>query len=127
MAETHHEPAGKHPPHAPVRLLDLDESADRLLEGIAGHRRRTETLAREAGVSILLMAMEAGDMLREHAAQGVVSIQLLIGHASVRAGGESFEILPGQLVMLQPGVRHDVSAIEQSSLLLTITGGEPDV
>lgn len=127
MADTHHEPTGKHPPHAAVRLLDLDESADRLLGALAGHRRQTETLAREAGVSILLMAMEAGDMLREHSAQGVVSIQLLIGHASLNAAGETFDILPGQLVMLQPGVRHDVSAIEQSSLLLTITGGEPDV
>lgn len=125
MAEKNNEPTGSYPRHAAARLIDLDQAGDRLLDRLGGHRRQTETLARESGVSILLMAMEAGDALHEHAAEGVVSIQLLLGHTTVKAGEEAFDLLPGQLVMLQPGVRHDLRAVERSTILLTVTGGEP--
>ena len=124
MPNTSARPAGGHLAPASVHHLQLDELADGLIARLPGHRRQTETLARESGVSVVLMAMEAGDALDEHAAKGAVTIHLLRGHASLAAEGSDRELRPGDLVMLQPGVRHDILAVEQSVVLLTLTGGE---
>lgn len=123
MPETTHPPAGEYPRSAPVHHLDLEVAASQLLSELPGKRRRTRNLARESGVSAMLMALEAGDVVKEHSAEGVVTIQLLRGHVFVSMGSESLELRQEQLLMFQPGIRHDLRAEEQSVLLLTITGG----
>ncbi|MBE0608060.1 MAG: AraC family ligand binding domain-containing protein [Dehalococcoidia bacterium] len=123
MPDTTHIPAGDYPNKAPVHHLDLALEAQRLLEKLPGHRRQTRNLAREAGVSVLMMAMETGDILRDHATDGVVTVQLLSGRATLASDNEHVDLRKGHLAVLQPGVRHDVTAGEQSVLLLTITGG----
>jgi quercetin dioxygenase-like cupin family protein len=122
MPETQHHPSGPHPEPASVHYLDLEAEADRLIATLAGHRRRSVNLARESGVSLILMALEAGDAIAEHSAEGVVVVQLLRGHAVVQSGGESFDLRDGQVVLFQPGVRHDIRAEEQSVVLLTVNG-----
>ncbi|MCC7087777.1 MAG: AraC family ligand binding domain-containing protein [Chloroflexi bacterium] len=123
MPDTTHVPAGEYPISAPVHHIDLESEANKLLGSLPGHRRQTRNLAREAGVSVLMMAMETGDTLRDHAANGVVTVQLLSGRAVLTANNQHLDLREGRLAVLQPGVRHDVAAEEQSVLLLTITGG----
>jgi quercetin dioxygenase-like cupin family protein len=123
MATPEHVPAGNYPAPAPVHQIDLEEAADRLLAKLAGHRRQSENLAREAGVSVVMMAMEAGNAIKEHSAKGAVSVQLLRGHAVLTAQSKSYELRPGQLVLFQPEVRHDLHAEEQSIVVLTVSGG----
>lgn len=123
MADSTHTPSGTYPAHARAQVLDLDTAADRLVAKLPGTRRQTENLAREAGSSVLMMAMEAGDQLQEHSAPGVVSIHALRGHVTVTAEGEAFSLRPGQLALLQPSVRHDVRAETQSVLVLVVSGG----
>lgn len=123
MPDTTHIPAGDFPSKAPVHHLDLEAEAHKLLEKLPGHRRQTRNLAREAGVSVLMMAMETGDNLQDHAANGVVTVQLLSGHAVLTSDTQHVDLRKGHLAVFQPGVRHDVTAKEQSVLLLMITGG----
>ncbi|MFN8617077.1 MAG: cupin domain-containing protein [Dehalococcoidia bacterium] len=118
-----HIPKGDYPATTPVHLLDLEAAADRLTAKLPGHRRQTETLAREAGTSVVMMAMEAGDAIKEHSAKSPVSVQLLRGHIALNAGGQALELRPGQLAFMQPNVPHDVSALEQSVVLLTLAEG----
>lgn len=125
MPETTRTPTGDYPHAAAVHELDLEAAADKLVQRLAGHGRQTESLAREAGVSVIMMAMEAGDNLKEHAADGVVAVQLLRGRVSLSASDETFELERGRMLLFQPGVRHDVLAHEQSVILLTVTGGAP--
>jgi quercetin dioxygenase-like cupin family protein len=125
MPETTHTPTGDYPKSQAAHYLDLDAEAAKLQAKLPGHRRQSETIAREAGVSLVIMAMEGGDVLKEHSADGVVTIHLLDGHATVTTGGQPLDLRPGQLVLMQPSVRHDLRAEEQSVVLLTITGGTP--
>lgn len=125
MPETTRQPSGNYPHPAALHHLKLDEAAERLVDGLADHRRRSESLAREAGVSIVMMAMQAGETMSEHAADGVVTVQVLSGRASLMTGGASVTLVPGELIVFQPGVRHDLNAEQQSVILLTVTGGEP--
>lgn len=124
MPDTTHVPAGDYPNQAPVHHLDLELEARKLLGTLPGHRRQTRNLAREAGVSVLMMAMETGDILQDHVANGVVAVQLLSGRALLAAGTQHVDLRKGHLAVFQPGVRHDVTAKEQSVLLLMITGGD---
>lgn len=123
MATPQHVPAGNYPAHAPVHPIDLEDAADRLMAKLPGHRRQSQNLAREAGVSVVMMAMEAGDAVSDHAAKGAVSVHLLRGHAVLAADSQSYELRPGQLVLLQPEVRHNLRAEERSVVVLTVSGG----
>ncbi len=109
---------------ATTRKFDLLQAADRLLAKLPGNARQSESIAREGSVSVVMMAMEAGDALKEHSAPGAVVVQLLRGHAILTAGGKSFDLRPAEMIVMRPGVRHDVRAEEQSVLLLTVTGSE---
>lgn len=127
MPRTTHTPTGDYPHPASVHDLDLTAIADKLTARLPGNRRQSENIARESGVSIVMVAMESGDAIQEHAADGVVSVQVLRGHAILSTPTETVDARPGQLVLFQPGVRHDLRAEEQSVVLLTVTGGEAGV
>ena len=117
-------PRGEYPQPEPMHHIDLDEQADVLLGELPGHGRRTQSIARESGVSLIMMAMEGGDSVQEHAARGATTVQVLRGHTILSSGGRSVDLRPGELVFFQPGVRHDIRAEEQSVVLLTVTGGD---
>jgi quercetin dioxygenase-like cupin family protein len=72
------------------------------------------------------MAMEGGDVVQEHSAEGAVTVSLWRGHVTLTAAGETVEMREGQMVMFAPGIRHDVRAEEQSVLLLTVSGSHHD-
>ena len=124
MPEVTHPPSGQYPKSAEVHHLDLTAAADHLRAKLPGSRRQTESLAREAGVSIVMMAMEAGDAIRDHSAEGASTVQLLDGHITVTYSDQETELREGEMLFFQPGVRHHLRAEEQSIVLLTITGAE---
>lgn len=120
MSMPAHLPKGDYPAAAALHILDLDAEADRLLAKLPGHRRQAQTLARESGTSVVLMAVEAGDEIQEHSAKSPVSIQVMRGHVNLKAAGQAVELRSGQLAFLQPEVAHGLVAIEQSVVLLTL-------
>jgi len=124
MPTTTHTPTGQYPEPAPAHLIDIEAEADRLFEALPTGGRRTQTIAREGGVSLVLMAIEGGDAVREHSTPGATTVTAIRGHVVVTSGGQTMDLRPGQLVLFQPGIRHDLRAQEQSVVLLTISGGE---
>lgn len=124
MPRTTRTPEGNYPATRAVHHLDLEAASNRLREELPGTNRRTESLARESGVSIIMMAMEAGDALKEHSANGVVAVQVMHGHATLETEEGKVELYPGEMALFQPNVRHNVRAEEQSTVLLTVTGGD---
>ena len=122
MPGTTNKPTGNYPHSASVHHLDLNAIADRLLAGLNGAERNSENIARESGVSLVLMALAKGDKLDEHSSPGVVTVQVLRGVLRLEAAGETEVLQPGHLVMLQPSVPHRHTAEERSVVLLTVTG-----
>ena len=123
MPEVTKMPTGEYPKSAKSHHLNLEAAAAELKAKLPGSRRQTKSLARESGVSVIMMAMEAGDAIEEHSAPGVVTVQLVDGHAILVADGETFDLRPGEMLLFQPGVVHNVRAEEQSVVVLTVTGG----
>lgn len=102
--------------------LDLNAIAARLKAQSNGREpgHFQETLYHDGPATIALFVFEKDAGLREHQAHGLVSIQPLTGHIRVQAEGQTHALRPGNILMLKPDVRHDVQAIEESQMLLTV-------
>ena len=86
--------------------------------GTRGHRQIT--LYRRGAVTQVLFAFDAGGVLADHAAKGLVTIHVLEGRLSVRAEGRAHDLPAGSLLVLDPEVRHDVRADGPAAMLLTV-------
>jgi quercetin dioxygenase-like cupin family protein len=112
---------------SPVEFIDLAARAALLRAeahpSVSGHRQIA--VFRNGSVTLVVFAIEPGGQLKEHRAEGVVTIHALAGRIEVIASGATHLLLPGQLVALAPGVAHSVSAEISSEMLLTVckTGG----
>lgn len=103
-------------------FFDLGEAAMRLRSAEYEQGRQSLAIARASGLSVVLMHMQAGGSLREHAASGPTTIQVLDGHVRVLLGDDVLDAPAGRLIAFDGGARHAVEAVEDSTLLLTVTG-----
>ena len=107
------------PPQLP---FDLEAVAARLLaEPLPANRRlRQETLYRHGPLTLALFLFEQGASLPQHVAEGVATVHVLQGRLKMETEGTAHDLPAGSLLVLAPGVRHDVQAIEPSRMLLTV-------
>ncbi len=90
----------------------------------SGHNART--LFKKHDFRIVLITMEAAARMKEHHADGTISIQCLKGHVRVSVHGKSHDVRVGNLFTLAASIRHDVEAIDDSAFLLTISWPSPE-
>jgi quercetin dioxygenase-like cupin family protein len=65
--------------------------------------------------------MKSGTQMRQHKAEGRISIQQLNGQVCIHLTDRKVNLSTGHLLVLDCGVLHDVEALEESALLLTIS------
>ena len=107
------------PPQLQINLQDV---AARLRnEPTAEYgKHRQETLYRYGPLTIALFVFEQGASMAQHKAEGVVTVQVLQGRLRMSADGERHDLPTGSLLVLAPGVSHDVLAMEPTRMLLTV-------
>jgi quercetin dioxygenase-like cupin family protein len=107
---------------APQHQFDLEQVASRLQqEPEAGESgRRQETLYKRGPLTVSMFIFGHLTRLAPHRTKGIVTIQVLKGRLEVTAEGESHDLRGGSLLILAPGVQHDVVAREESRMLLTV-------
>lgn len=88
--------------------------------------RNAKILVKYRNLRILLIGLRPGTQIAEHHAAGPVSIQIVSGHLLIRAAGKAFDLREGQLLALEAGVPHDLEALAESAVLVTITWPEPE-
>jgi quercetin dioxygenase-like cupin family protein len=59
--------------------------------------------------------------LTKHRAAGAVSIQVLSGRLEIRVGATTMDVAAGHLLALDRALSHDVHALEDTNLLLSIS------
>lgn len=103
-------------------LLDLNAEAEKLLRepGDVRNGHRQITLFRRAGISLVLFVFEADGHLVDHQADGFVTVEVLAGEIRMTTEGGDHAMRQGSLLVLEPGVRHDVRAVTASRMLLTV-------
>src|ERR1700680_4118151 len=65
--------------------------------------------------------MKSGTRMRQHRAEGRISIQQLKGQVCIHLADRKVNVSAGHLLVLDCCVLHDIEALEESALLLTIS------
>ena len=124
--QQHHTYLRTHTMSAEHLSLDLREAATELRAIKDEQDRHAVTLVHEDGLTVVVMNLHAGAQLQQHAAPGPVTVQVLDGSVEMTVGGEQLPAPAGRLVAFAGSVPHAVRALEDSTLLLTVTDrGEP--
>jgi quercetin dioxygenase-like cupin family protein len=101
--------------------FDLSAEVHRLRAETAWSRgQNARTLLKYDDFRVVLISLAADARMPEHSADGRTSIHVLSGHLQLRALGRTFSLRSGGLLALDQGVAHDVHAVEDSDLLLTL-------
>ncbi len=79
------------------------------------------TLLKRNDLRIVLIAMEDGAHMKEHHADGSISVHVLKGQLRMTAEGQTYELGVGNLLSLAASIKHDVVSVGDSAFLLTIS------
>src|SRR5580692_9495947 len=104
----------------PVLQIDLERELQQLRREDSWGRetgRSSKTLAKYPDFRIVLILMKSGTRMRQHKAEGRVSVQLLDGLVCVYLADRKVNVSGGHLLVMDCGVVHDVEALEESALL----------
>ena len=80
-----------------------------------------KTLFKNSDFRVVLLSMERAVRLKEHHADGSISIHILQGAIRLNALGKTHDLPTSSLFTLAPSIKHDIEALEDSAFLLTIS------
>jgi quercetin dioxygenase-like cupin family protein len=100
--------------------LDTELTALRRDAGVQQGGHSARTLVKHDDLRVVLISLSSGARLEEHTANARVSIQAVTGAVRLRVGDGVVELSAGGLLVLDRSVPHDVEAIEDSAILLTL-------
>lgn len=79
-----------------------------------------KTLFKKADFRIVLISMERASILKEHHADGTISVLVLKGSIRFTTQGVSHDLWTSNVLMLDASIKHEVEALEECAFLLTI-------
>lgn len=88
-------------------------------EWISG-KRNSVTVVKTANLSVVLTAIRKGATLCGHEVDGPVTLQVVSGAIRFGVAGQPRTLSAGTVIALDKAVPHDIEALEDSGLLLTI-------
>ena len=106
----------------PVLTFDLAGEADRLCNESPWnqHGRNAVTLVKYSDLRIVFILMKPAARLEEHHADARICLHTLRGYARVHLKDATLDLPAGHLLTLDKDVPHDLEAVEESAVLLTI-------
>jgi len=112
------------PVEMPLLHLRLAEQVERLKEESTWRERGRNaiTLTKEPGLRLVLMVLGQGTKISEHQAAGPLILHVLSGSVIFRTGGRAPTVAAGELIVLEAAIDHEVYAVEESVVLLTLAG-----
>lgn len=86
--------------------------------------RNAVTVFKSNKMRIVLIALHSGAVMKKHTAAGMISVQVLEGRMEFATDVQTTGLSKGQMLALHKGIPHSVTAIEETTFLLTIVLGE---
>jgi quercetin dioxygenase-like cupin family protein len=81
----------------------------------------SKTLFKKSDFRIVLISMERATRIKEHHADGTISVHVLKGLIRLTVQGIARDLSPGNVLTLGASIKHDVEALEESAFLLTVS------
>lgn len=108
-------------------VFDLQKEVANLHQnGSGADGVKRATLHRNDGGIYVLLAMSPESHMREHQAKAWASVQCLEGEILFTLEDQEHLLHPGDIIMMEPGQRHSLSAKIQSAVLLTLVKSDSD-
>ena len=82
--------------------------------------RNAVTVFKSDKMTIVVIALHSGAKMKKHTAPGMISVQVLEGRMEFATDVQTAELSKGQMLALHEGIPHSVTAIEETTFLLTI-------
>jgi quercetin dioxygenase-like cupin family protein/GNAT superfamily N-acetyltransferase len=102
-------------PHAqPGQVIDVGASGEAPVEA------RSHALFKSDDLEVIRLVLAAGRSLPPHRVAGDITVLCLEGRIDVSTEGRSHVLSATQMLFLEGGVRHGVTALENASALVTI-------
>jgi quercetin dioxygenase-like cupin family protein len=102
-------------PHArPGQAVDVQPFGARLAD------ERTFALFKSEDLEVMRLVLSTGKSLPPHKVPGEITIHCIEGSMEVTADGRTHALSAGQLLYLPGAVVHGVTALEDSSALVTV-------
>jgi quercetin dioxygenase-like cupin family protein len=76
--------------------------------------------ARYPDLRISLILLEAGARFKPRNVEGSISIQTIVGEIRLHSSNKAVTLRAGQLLLLDRWMHHEIEAIDESALLLSI-------
>ena len=95
-------------------------------EGYIRSGRSGRTLVKSGYLRVTLTMLARNTEVGTHHAETPMTLQVLQGRLSYRVGDDNFEMGRGEVLYFGPGHAQDIRALDDTALLLTITGGSAD-
>ena len=108
----------------PLLHIDLEREMQQLRQEDSWQRetgRSSKTLAKYPDFRIVLIMMKGRTRKRPQKAEGRIFLQELKGQVRIHFADRTVDVSAGHLLVLDCGVLHDVEALEESAMLLTIS------
>lgn len=107
---------------APILRLELAKEVAQLQQGPKWNNsgQNAKTLVKSSGLRVVMMVLKRGASLGKHETVGLISLQTLEGRVRLKLPNDVVDLPVGVLLSLGGSVPHDLEAIDQSVVLLTI-------
>ena len=108
----------------PVIEVDLNRHLADIRAGDAyrGADHAAETLVKEPGLRLVLIALKDGGRMQEHRAHTSITVQVVEGMVRFEVDNRTIELIPGAVLAVDADLPHNLEAIGDSAVLLTIGG-----
>jgi quercetin dioxygenase-like cupin family protein len=125
--------AGQNRPRVPPRerfagterVFNLEKAfADLPAESTARQGHMQKALYRLGPTTTAIFAFDSGGAIEQHTAEGESIIHVLSGRLSIRTSKATHELGANDLMLLDPGVPYDLTALEPTRMLMTFVLGE---
>lgn len=107
----------------PHTTLDLEAEAQALRSSALWQERGqiSRTLLKLPDIRLVMIALKSGHRIQRHQTDMRLNLTTLAGHVQLAIGDETIDLPEKRALVLDPAIPHDVVALEDSVLLLSLT------
>ncbi|MGO1434469.1 MAG: cupin domain-containing protein [Canibacter sp.] len=107
-------------PQQPFELVSNDQQALIDAVPVSNDRFQIKRVFQTDGFRLIRLAFAPGQIMREHSTPTPLIVQTLTGRLMFRIAGEELTLEPGAVLYVEPNEKHELEAITDTHVLLTL-------
>ncbi|WP_449279386.1 cupin domain-containing protein [Leucobacter sp. GX0328] len=112
--------ASAEPVSAGRTLIAADRDALLQAAPVSSDRFQIKRIFQGEGARVIRLSFAAGQVMREHSTNAPLIVQVLDGEVQFRVSGEEIAMPAGAMLHVKPSVVHEVEAVTDAHVLLTL-------